>query len=439
MEKQEFIKKIAAAVKKIAPEFGIYAYSAVIAQACLESRFGTSYKAQFNNFFGLKYRKDRISCHSGTFVDGGAEQCNDGTYIPIIDQWYKFATLEDGVRGYFQFINTSRYSNLKGITDPYQYLTILKEDGYATSINYVKNVYNLLKSNDLTKYDKGDDVMGNSSLVDYTKITHNKTVMNNKVNKKITIHHMAGNLSVETCGNVFGGTRKASANYGIGTDGRVGLYVDEKDRAWTSSNANNDNQSITIEVANNSGAPDWTVSDAAYNKLIDLCVDICKRNGIEKLNWTGDKNGNLTCHYMFAATACPGQYLKSKMPEIANLVNSKLSNNSKNQETVKDTTPEIKKLYRVRTSWNNAESQIGAYSLLENAKASCRSGYTVYDWNGNAVYSNNENIIYTVSSGDSLSKIAKKYGIDWKDIAIVNKIGSPYTIYVGQKLIIPVK
>ena len=83
---------------------------------------------------------------------------------------------------------------------------------------------------------------------------------------------MAGNLSVETCANVFCGTRKASSNYGIGTDGRVGLYVDEKDRAWTSSSSANDSQAVTIEVANNSGAPNWTVSDKAFNKLIDLCV-----------------------------------------------------------------------------------------------------------------------------------------------------------------------
>ena len=190
--------------------------------------------------------------------------------------------------------------------------------------------------------------MSNSNLVSYTKISPNRTSPRKDTIKKITIHHMAGNLSVESCGNVFApASRKASANYGIGTDGRVGMYVEEKDRAWTSSNADNDNQAVTIEVANNSVAPNWTVSDVAYSKLIDLCVDICQRNGIKELIWTGDKNGTLTCHYMFSNTACPGPYLKSKMPEIAAEVNARLNKK-----------PESKTMYRV---------QIGAYSVKANA------------------------------------------------------------------------
>lgn len=168
--------------------------------------------------------------------------------------------------------------------------------------------------------------MSNSSLVNYTRISPNSTNPRKDTIKKITIHHVAGNCSVETIGNIFAPeTRNASANYGIGSDGRVGMYVEEKNRSWCSSNADNDNQAITIEVANDGGAPDWHVSDKAFAKLIDLCVDICKRNNIKKLTWTGDKNGTLTCHYMFAATACPGAYLKSKMPYIASEVNKKLS------------------------------------------------------------------------------------------------------------------
>lgn len=98
---------------------------------------------------------------------------------------------------------------------------------------------------------------------------------------------------------------QASANYGIGYDARVGMYVEEKNRAWTSSNANNDHQAITIEVANDGGTPNWHVSDKVISKLIELCVDICKRNGITKLNYTGSANGNLTLHKFFAATVCP--------------------------------------------------------------------------------------------------------------------------------------
>ena len=148
--------------------------------------------------------------------------------------------------------------------------------------------------------------MSNSSLVNYAQISPNKTILNNKVNKKITPHHAAGNMSVETMGNIFASPNtQSSANYGIGSDGRVALYVDEKDRAWTSSSADNDSQAITIEVANDSGAPNWHVSDKALSKLVDLCVDICKRNGIKKLNYSGDARGNLTMHKYFAATVCP--------------------------------------------------------------------------------------------------------------------------------------
>ncbi len=430
MNKTEFIDAIAKSVKKYAKQFGICVYSPIIAQACLESGYGTSELAvNANNYFGLKYRAGRCPSASGIYYKTGSEQNADGSYTSSAMQWVKAANLDLGVKCYFEFINISRYSNLKGITDPLQYLQTIKADGYATSLKYVENVYNVIKANNLTKYDTKEEVKtsgGNSSLVDYTKITHNKTVMNDKVNKKITIHHMAGNLSVETCANVFSGTRKASSNYGIGTDGRVGLYVDEKDRAWTSSSSANDSQAVTIEVANNSGAPNWTVSDKAYNKLIDLCVDICKRNGIKKLIWTGDKNGTLTCHYMFAATACPGPYLKSKMPEIANLVNARLSGNASQVS-------EVKKLYRVRKSWEDANSQIGAYAILQNAKAACKEGYSVYDWNGNEVYSKKEEY-YTVKKGDTLSKIGAKLGINWQNIAKLNNIKAPYTIYVGQKL-----
>lgn len=167
--------------------------------------------------------------------------------------------------------------------------------------------------------------MSNSSLISYTKISPNRTSPRKKPIRKITIHHMAGNLTVEQCGAVFAPTsRKASSNYGIGTDGRIGMYVEEKDRAWTSSSPDNDNQAVTIEVANNTLGPNWTVSDKAMASLIDLCVDICKRNGIQRLNFTGDKTGNLTMHCYFKSTLCPGPYLKSKFPYIASEVNKRL-------------------------------------------------------------------------------------------------------------------
>lgn len=171
--------------------------------------------------------------------------------------------------------------------------------------------------------------MSNSGLVEYTKISPNSNNPRNSAIRKITIHHCAGDASVETIGNIFAPeSRQASANYGIGSDGRVGMYVEEKNRAWTSSSGDNDHQAITIEVANDGGAPDWHVSDAALAKLIELCVDICRRNGIEKLSYTGDAGGNLTRHNMFAATTCPGPYLQGKFPYIADEVNRRLNQNA---------------------------------------------------------------------------------------------------------------
>ena len=137
---------------------------------------------------------------------------------------------------------------------------------------------------------------------------------------------MAGNLTVETCGNVFATrSKQASSNYGIGSDGRVGMYVEEKDRAWTSSSGANDHRAVTIEVADNAGAPGWGCSSAAMAKLILLCADICRRNKIGKLTYTGNTSGNLTLHKWFASTDCPGAYLESQMTTIAAEVNKLLA------------------------------------------------------------------------------------------------------------------
>lgn len=174
--------------------------------------------------------------------------------------------------------------------------------------------------------------MSNSSLICYTKISPNKTVCTGKVNDTISIHCMAGQLSVETCGNLFAkSSRQASSNYGIGPDGRIALYVEEKDRSWCTSNRANDMRAITIEVASDAKQP-CAVKDAAYKALIELVTDICKRNGIKKLVWSTNKsdrmnhkNGcNMTVHRDYAAKACPGDYLYNRMGEIAATVNAKL-------------------------------------------------------------------------------------------------------------------
>lgn len=167
--------------------------------------------------------------------------------------------------------------------------------------------------------------MSMSNLVDYVKISPNSTNPRNHKIDTIIIHHMAGKLSVESCGEVFASSsRQASSNYGIDSNGRVGVYVAEENRSWCTSNREVDHRGITIEVANSTTGGEWPVSDKAYAKLIDLCVDICQRNGIPSLNFTGDKTGNLQMHSWYANTLCPGPYLEARFPDIAAKVNARL-------------------------------------------------------------------------------------------------------------------
>ena len=162
-----------------------------------------------------------------------------------------------------------------------------------------------------------------SELVQYIDPSPNYTPMSDKVIDTIVIHHAAGLLSVEQFGYIMR-TRQASSTYAIGTDGRIGQYVPESERQWCTSSFLIDNHSVTIECANDSTAPNWHVSDLVTNRCIELCIDICKRNNIKKINFTGDKEGNLQMHRWWANTLCPGNYLASMFPYIAEQINKGL-------------------------------------------------------------------------------------------------------------------
>ena len=235
--------------------------------------------------------------------------------------------------------------------------------------------------------------MSNSPLVDYTRISPNKNSPRNHKIDTITIHCVVGQCTAETLGNIFAPTsRQASSNYGVGTDGKIGMYVEEKDRSWCSSNAANDNRAVTIEVASDTKHP-YAVNDRAFAALLDLVTDICKRNGIKKLVWStkkadrvNHKNGcNRTVHRDYANKSCPGDYLYNRHGEIAAEVNRRLG--------VADTAPD----------------------------AGAAQGVTVY----------------TVKKGDTLSQIAAKYGTTYQAIAAYNGIKNPNAIRVGQKIKIP--
>lgn len=219
--------------------------------------------------------------------------------------------------------------------------------------------------------------MSNSPLVSYTKISPNKSSPRNHKIDTVTIHCVVGQCSVETLGNVFAPTsRQASSNYGIGYDGRIGMYVEEKDRSWCSSNAANDNRAITIEVASDTKEP-YAVNAKAYAALIDLLVDICKRNGIKELVWSTNKadrvnhkNGcNMTVHRDYANKSCPGTYLYERHAQIASEVNKRLGRTNIKPAPEKPSGG----LYRVQTG--AFKSKANADAMLAKVKA---KGFDTY-------------------------------------------------------------
>lgn len=194
----------------------------------------------------------------------------------------------------------------------------------------------------------------NSPLVTYTNITNHKTSPRKKPIDTITIHCIVGQLTAKQGCDYFATTdRECSANYVVGKDGSIGLSVDEKDRSWCSSSSANDNRAITIEVASDTKAP-YAVTDAAYNALIQLVADICKRNNIKKLVWSTEKddrvnhkNGcNMTVHRDYANKSCPGEYLYERHGDIAAKVNAILAASVVSSDTGEMTDEEMFKFFK---------------------------------------------------------------------------------------------
>ena len=175
----------------------------------------------------------------------------------------------------------------------------------------------------------------NSPLVAYTKLSPNHSGQRTHSIDRITPHCVVGQCSVETLGSIFApSSRQASSNYGIGVDGRVGMYVEEKNRSWCSSSSANDQRAVTIECASDTTEP-YAFKDVVYQTLIKLCVDICQRNGKKKLLWLGDKDTTLaynpkademvlTVHRWFANKSCPGSWMYARMGDLASKVTAAL-------------------------------------------------------------------------------------------------------------------
>ena len=176
----------------------------------------------------------------------------------------------------------------------------------------------------------------NSSLVAYTLLSPNHSDLRTKRIDRISPHCVVGQCTAEGLGDWFHRpSTQASSNYGIDKDGRVGLYVEEKNRSWCTSSNENDQRAVTIECASDKVEP-YAMNEVVYDRLIDLCVDICQRNGKKKLLWFGDKNKSLsyqpkddemliTVHRWFANKSCPGNWLYARLSDLAAKVTARLS------------------------------------------------------------------------------------------------------------------
>ena len=289
----------------------------------------------------------------------------------------------------------------------------------------------------------------NSSLVAYTKLSPNHSGQRTHSIDRITPHCVVGQATAERiCDCFISPDRQASCNYGIGTDGRVSLWGEEKDRSWCSSSRENDQRAVTIECASDTSAP-YAMNSKVYDSLVKLCTDICQRNGKKKLIWLADKTKTLnytpqsdemvlTVHRWFANKSCPGDWLYSRLGDLASKVTAALDGTS--TTTTPSTGTETKVLYRVRKTWADAKSQKGAYKILANAQkcADANPGYSVFDSNGTLVYPVSYRV-HTVVHGDTLWKIAAQYlgdGSRYKEIVSLNGLTSN-VIYSGMKLKIP--
>ena len=231
----------------------------------------------------------------------------------------------------------------------------------------------------------------NSSMVSYSRLSPNHSGQRTHSIDRITPHCVVGQLSAESICRCFTSpSRQASCNYGIGTDGRVSLCVEEKNRSWCSSSNANDQRAVTIECASDKTEP-YAMNSRVYDSLVKLCTDICRRNGKKKLLWLGDRNKTLnyapksdemvlTVHRWFANKSCPGDWLYARLGDLAARVTAALGTGISADKAASQ-------LYRVRKTWADSKSQKGAFSILANAKkcASSNKGYSVFDENGKKV------------------------------------------------------
>ena len=404
--KQEYLSQVIEPARRVCKRYG-YLPSVLIAQTCLENGYGMDPSCypliQVNNMVGQKsellnksWTDIGLSVWPGKSITKKTPEQYGGQIVYIYDNFRKFDSIEQSLADFLLFLTYASNSGAGGapkyggevlsIKDPETLIRAVGGRGYATGQTYPTSVMRIVREHNLTQYDdltsavptdqippaiqKGEKSV-NSPLVSYTKLSPYNSGKRTMPIDRITPHCYVGQASVEDMGNWFATTAGCSTNYGIGKDGRIALIVPENCRSWCSSSSANDQRAVCIENASDPQAP-WAFNQKVYDSLIRLCIDICKRNGKKKLLWLKDKQKTLayqpaademvlTAHRWFAAKACPGDWMYSRMGDLANKVTTVLGGSS--EPSGNDPIDGAKKLYRV---------QVGAYKDRKNAEKKLR-------------------------------------------------------------------
>lgn len=428
MTREQFINEIAKYVQKYAPQYGIKVCSPIVAQAVLESGAGTSELAvKANNFFGLKYKAGRCPSASGIYVKVGSEQNADGSYVSSSMQWCKFDSIELCVKGYFEFISHSRYSNLKGVTDPKKYLELIKADGYATSLKYVDNVYRIIQTDNLTRFDIIEKSKMFKVYIDaghygekYNKSTtglnYYESAMTWKLSQYLKAELEKRNVIVSMSRTNIN-ENPSLYNRGYGAGG-YDLFLSLHSNACAT-------PSVDYPIVYR--GYDKTEANDFAQKLATMIHQLMGTSQAGKVGTRQGSSGEyygvlrgaraagLTYYYIIEHSFHTNKKATEWLMSDYNLkllakneaqfivdyfINKKTSapivNTNNNVSSAPSVSTNTSALYRVRKSWDNPSSQLGAYSSLERAKSVCKTGYYVFDDNGNVVYPvvNNTSSIY---------------------------------------------
>lgn len=412
---QEYLDQIIEPARRACKRYG-YLPSVLIAQACLENGYGIpSYwdnpqiicLMKYNNMVGIKTELlNRSWVDVGLSVWPGKSIVKDtpeqygNKIVPKKDSFRIYDTVEQSFADFLCFLKfasnngpggTPKYGEeILRMKDPASLIWGVSARGYATGQTYAPHVLNIVQKHNLTRYDdlsgvkptdyvpkgwKEDKVTyTNSPLVSYTRYSPNNSGLRTHKIDRITPHCYVGQVTVEDmAGWLCNPAAGASANYIIGSDGRVGMCVPESKRSWCSSSSANDQRAVTIECASDKIEP-FAFRDAVYQTLINLCVDICKRNGKTKLVWIPEKDKALaytpkddemllTVHRWFAPKSCPGTWMMARMGDLANRVSQALGPTTdtigpSTAPTTGTSAPTTEESYRV---------QAGAYKIKVNA------------------------------------------------------------------------